>query len=222
MLTCLICNATLAGDAVFCSACGRPAGGQDRQTPFNQPGPEPSGRIHIFKDGQQLGPYSSEEIRSLLSSGRLHATDHAWKEGAPVWEPLSAMPEFNWTPSSPPSPFPTPVPSPVPRASFPASAPPIVFSGLPLYYQEEFGKILSSNESYKGKWNWAAFFFTMIWALTKGVWLAPLVWFMVFWAVVIFSCGAGYVLVPLLWILFGLRGNYMYYCASQKNSQVIV
>ena len=48
-----------------------------------------------------------------------------------------------------------------------------VFPELSLYYRDEFDKIYESNEKYKGKWNWAAFFFGPIWALTKGVWVAP-------------------------------------------------
>src|ERR1700723_2192283 len=40
-------------------------------------------------------------------------------------------------------------------------------SDLPPYYQEEFKKILESGETYKGKLNWAAFLFGLLWAMTK-------------------------------------------------------
>jgi hypothetical protein len=208
---CSDCSAQLSNDASFCSACGK-AVRSSYETPLKEARPEPPSRIHIFKDGQQYGPYTSEEVRSLLSSGRLQMSDQAWVEGASGWAALSAMPEFNRMPAPPPLIVPPLSPSPAQ----------VVFSGLPLYYQEEFGRIRASNEIYKGKWNWAAFFFTLIWALTKGVWLAPLVWFVVFWVVIIVSCGVGYLFIPLIWVLFGLRGNYMYYCASQKNQQIIV
>src|SRR5438105_1794459 len=42
------------------------------------------------------------------------------------------------------------------------------FSHLPEYYRKEFQKIYKSNERYKGKWNWAAFLFGLIWGITKG------------------------------------------------------
>jgi hypothetical protein len=87
------------------------------------------------------------------------------------------------------------------------------FSSLPLYYQEEFKKILESNESYKGKWNWAAFFFGAIWALTKGLWVAPVICV----AASIFTWGVAGV---IYWFVFGARGNYMYYCIYVKNKQL--
>ena len=44
------------------------------------------------------------------------------------------------------------------------------FAALSPYYQQEFSQITASGEIYKGKWNWAAFFFGGLWALTKGAW----------------------------------------------------
>ncbi len=44
---------------------------------------------------------------------------------------------------------------------------PLNLTGLNDYYQEEFKKIYESNETYKGKRNWWAFFFTAIWCLIK-------------------------------------------------------
>lgn len=87
------------------------------------------------------------------------------------------------------------------------------FAGLPQYYQDEFKRIYESGESYKGKWNWAAFFFGPIWALTKGVWLAPIVDIVAS----IFTYGIAGI---AYWFIFGFRGNYMYYCAYVKNKQL--
>lgn len=42
------------------------------------------------------------------------------------------------------------------------------------YYQKEFQKIHDSNGAYKGKWNWWAFFFTSLWALSKGCYVLGL------------------------------------------------
>jgi len=87
------------------------------------------------------------------------------------------------------------------------------FSALPKYYQDEFKKIYDSNETYKGKWNWTAFFFGPFWALTKGVWLAPVIDL----GGTVISCG----LVTLVyWFVFSIRGNYMYYSAFVKNKQL--
>jgi hypothetical protein len=89
------------------------------------------------------------------------------------------------------------------------------FSNLPRYYQEEFTKISESNETYRGKWNWAAFFFGPLWALTKGIWLASIICIVV--AVV--TAGIGGI---IYWFAFALRGNYQYYCSSVKNKQLLI
>lgn len=89
------------------------------------------------------------------------------------------------------------------------------FSNLSKYYQEEFTKISGSNEKYRGKWNWAAFFFGPLWALTKGIWLAPIICIVV--AVV--TAGIGGI---IYWFAFALRGNYQYYCSNVKNKQLFI
>jgi hypothetical protein len=87
------------------------------------------------------------------------------------------------------------------------------FAGLDKYYQDEFGKIYETNEGYKGKWNWAAFFFGPIWALTKGLWLAPVI-----------AIGAALVTYGIAGVVYGFifaaRGNYMYYCYYVKKKQL--
>lgn len=87
------------------------------------------------------------------------------------------------------------------------------WSDLSPYYQNEFRKIYESGECYKGKWNWSAFVFSGIWALTKGVWLSVLIAF----AVSIVTGGIGGI---VYWIIFAARGNYMYYCAKIKDKQI--
>jgi len=83
------------------------------------------------------------------------------------------------------------------------------------YYENEFRKIKESNETYKGKWNWAAFFFGPLWALTKGAWLSAVVCFVV--------CIATYGVVGVIyWFVYGFRGNYIYYCVHEKNSQQVI
>jgi hypothetical protein len=93
-------------------------------------------------------------------------------------------------------------------------------SHLPPYYQQEFTKIAQSGESYKGKWNWAAFFFGPIWALTKGAWLSALLHIGLNAVILVLSCGFGLPIVFVGAIIYGLRGNYIYYYASRHNKQL--
>ena len=91
----------------------------------------------------------------------------------------------------------------------------LALHGLSPYYEQEFRQIAGSNESYKGKWNWAAFLFGPLWALTKGAWLAAII------CIVLCVLTIGILGIPY-WFVFGARGNYLYYCASQKRQQLVV
>lgn len=90
----------------------------------------------------------------------------------------------------------------------------IDFSSLPKYYQDEFNRIYESNEKYKGKWNWAAFLFGPIWALTKGAWLPSVIDIV---AAILTSGIAG----VIYWFIFAIRGNFMYYSSYVKSKQLI-
>jgi uncharacterized membrane protein len=46
--------------------------------------------IHISKDGQQLGPYSVEQINEMLVQQQAALTDNAWMDGMQGWEPLNS------------------------------------------------------------------------------------------------------------------------------------
>lgn len=86
-------------------------------------------------------------------------------------------------------------------------------AGLSDYYRQEFQQICESHEGYKGKWNWAALLFGAIWALTKGIWLAPLI------ALLggLFTHG---LVTIAYWFVFAARGNYMYYMVHVKRRQI--
>lgn len=82
------------------------------------------------------------------------------------------------------------------------------------YYQDEFQKIKSSNGAYKGKWNWAAFFFSWIWGFTKGLWLLSII------SVILIFLLAETIIIPILiWIFFAVRGNYAYYRLVEYDEQ---
>ena len=71
----------------------------------------------INKDGKQLGPYSLDEARALVLSGRLAASDWAWPDGATDWVALKDVPGFSvTTPATPAQPAAPSVPS-VPAAT---------------------------------------------------------------------------------------------------------
>lgn len=43
---------------------------------------------HITKNGNQVGPYSEEEVQNKLSTGELSSGDLCWTEGMAQWEPI--------------------------------------------------------------------------------------------------------------------------------------
>lgn len=49
-------------------------------------------KLYVHHDGQQLGPYSLEDVLSQLSAGTIQPTDLAWHEGALEWQPLASIP----------------------------------------------------------------------------------------------------------------------------------
>jgi GYF domain 2 len=51
-------------------------------------------QIYIAKEGQQLGPYTLEQLNAEASGGRIKPTDLAWIEGWSAWQPASAVPGF--------------------------------------------------------------------------------------------------------------------------------
>jgi hypothetical protein len=99
-------------------------------------------------------------------------------------------------------------------------------SGLDAYYQEEFRKIHESNETYKGRWNWWAFFFTGIWCLLKGCWVLAIIIFLTY-SILQFRyqisehvfIGLG--IPALFWsLIMGWRGTWFYYNAKVKKKQL--
>src|SRR5687768_12293000 len=47
--------------------------------------------ILIYKDEQQLGPYSRDDIELHLNSGTFSLDDQAWMEGQSDWKPLAEI-----------------------------------------------------------------------------------------------------------------------------------
>ena len=83
-------------------------------------------QIYVGKDGQQLGPFSVEEVNRKLADGTFAATDLGWHEGAAGWAALSTIagvvvPPAAAAPSAP-APAPAPVSTPTPAAAAPTPA----------------------------------------------------------------------------------------------------
>jgi hypothetical protein len=80
--------------------------------------------MHINRGGTNLGTFSEEEVRAGLRAGRFVGTDLGWRDGMPVWKPLSQFAEFtaDFPPAVPPVP---PVPPPAGEAAAPAPGSPL-------------------------------------------------------------------------------------------------
>lgn len=50
-----------------------------------------TGQIYIHQNDQQLGPFSEEQIRSMVASGQISETENGWHEGLSEWQPLNAI-----------------------------------------------------------------------------------------------------------------------------------
>ena len=71
-------------------------------------------QIYVGKNGQQLGPFSLEEVNRKLADGTFAASDLAWYEGAAAWAPLSSVTGVVIPPAAAATPAPTPAPKPAP------------------------------------------------------------------------------------------------------------
>ena len=81
-------------------------------------------QIYVGKNGQQLGPFSLEEINRKLADGTFAASDLAWYEGAAGWAPLSSVAGVIVPPAAAAAaPTPAATPSPAPVTPAPVSAP---------------------------------------------------------------------------------------------------
>jgi len=64
------------------------------------------GTITISRDGQQYGPYTTEQAISYLQAGTLLPTDLAWNAQSNAWIPLAQMPGIHFVAPPPPPPAP--------------------------------------------------------------------------------------------------------------------
>jgi uncharacterized protein DUF4339 len=79
-------------------------------------------QIYVGKNGQQLGPFSLDEVNRKVADGTFTGSDLAWYEGAAGWAALSGVPGVNIRPA-PVAPAVTPAPAAIPVQPRPALAP---------------------------------------------------------------------------------------------------
>ena len=48
-------------------------------------------KIHLNRGGQSLGQFTPEEVRAGYREGKFTGTDLAWRDGMPMWKPLSEV-----------------------------------------------------------------------------------------------------------------------------------
>src|SRR5258706_2392078 len=76
----------------------------------------------LAHDGKSIGPYSIEQLRSLLGEGRIKLDAMAWREGMAAWAGLSvACPELG-NPAAVAATGAPPPPRPEPSAAEPGAA----------------------------------------------------------------------------------------------------
>ena len=91
---------------------------------------------YYTRQGQQFGPHSEEELRSLVAQGKLGPLELVWKEGLASWTPLREVLDLGPAAIPPPAPLPPPPPpgvastTPTPPPS-PGAIPPGAFGAPP-------------------------------------------------------------------------------------------
>ncbi len=45
--------------------------------------------VHVARNGQEIGEYTTQVFNNMVQAGQLLSTDHFWVEGMDSWKPLS-------------------------------------------------------------------------------------------------------------------------------------
>ncbi|MDX1681106.1 MAG: DUF4339 domain-containing protein [Akkermansiaceae bacterium] len=60
---------------------------------------------HLYQNDQQVGPYTQEQISTMLANGELTQDDFIWHEGLPEWKTIrEVIPAASPAPAGPPKP----------------------------------------------------------------------------------------------------------------------
>lgn len=64
------------------------------QTGMSQPPPPPNTQYFLFDNGQQTGPFFSQQLQSMIGSRQFHQNMHVWRQGMAGWAQASTLPEL--------------------------------------------------------------------------------------------------------------------------------
>jgi uncharacterized RDD family membrane protein YckC len=56
---------------------------------------------YFWRDGEQRGPLTAEEMQQMLAEGEIAPSDPVWKESMPDWQKAVKRPEFYWQAEEP-------------------------------------------------------------------------------------------------------------------------
>lgn len=106
-MQCKECNTEVKTGINFCPKCGadqRKIETKKQSPPVVNHSNETT--WHYMQNGNQQGPVSAEQIKTMLASGKLKLEDSAWTEGLSAWTPFSQLGEI----------FPTTTPQHIPKS----------------------------------------------------------------------------------------------------------
>jgi len=66
--------------------------------------------LYLHQNGEQVGPYTEEQIISMVESGELSRDDFSWHEGITEWQPIHSIVSLPASITPQPAPTPPPVP----------------------------------------------------------------------------------------------------------------
>lgn len=168
-------------------------------------------------NNEQKGPVSFSELKLLIEQSILNNETLVWKQGLPNWikyaemeqePPLIQEPAFQTDSNN------TQTHSSVEAVDY-------NLLSVDQYYRTEFEKIISSNETYKGRWNWWAFLFSWIWCFSKGLWAWALIILLPVLALYSFDASVlSFIYAIIFWFFLGSRGTWFYYNLKIKGKQM--
>ncbi len=95
------------------------------------------------------------------------------------------------------------------------------YAELKPYYQDQFTQ-MDADPNFKGRFNFFAFFFSFLWLLSKGVVKEAMILLVISIACNVATQMTGIpfsILTLFLCVLFGIKGNKLYYVAYNKKNQ---
>lgn len=98
----------------------------------------------------------------------------------------------------------------------PAAPPPRDYSRYPAYYQRAF-RHFDENPGDIVRWNWATFFFGLLWYLYRGMGVKAVLYFIGLIVLTGLTAGVG---TFFAWLLFAAIGTHDYYLKEVKGTQL--